>query len=379
MDSFFSQSILVLGGGQLGLMLAESAAHLGIGLDRVDTVTDQLIPGTSLLRLPTGSNELACRYSVITAEMEHLPETGLVRHLRQSTAWANKKSFDILPSRQRQKELLDDIGVANAPWCLLDSRDAIDQAHRALGDPLIVKTVRGGYDGKGQWVIRKGISNAIPPALFGQLIAEKEIRFHREVSLVGARTSDGNTTYFPLTENHHHKGILRYSFAPINDPANLQQKAEQMLGMIMSELDYVGVMAMECFDSGTGLIVNELAPRVHNSGHWTQSGSAVSQFDLHIRALAGLPFPCHLTFDRTLMLNLIGCEYNPRWNEFDGVYCYWYRKERRDNRKLGHINLKAGTDAQLAQRVEQLRPLLDQEHRQLLDRGARHVMGIRET
>jgi len=274
-----------------------------------------------------------------------------------------------LPARDQQKQLLDDIGVANAPWRKLQCREDFIRAHETLGRTLIVKTTRGGYDGKGQWVIERGEAEEIPSSVFGQLIAEKKIHFNREISLVGARSRDGETFFYPLTENYHHQGILRYSLAPAADSQGLQKKAEQMLRAIMEALDYVGVMAMECFEANGALMVNELAPRVHNSGHWTQSGAHYSQFDLHLRALADIPLPRKTSYRKTLMLNLIGCAYNVDWHTLDGVDCYWYGKERRAGRKLGHVNITGEDDDAIRERAALLQPLLDTEHRQMLSRG----------
>ncbi len=348
-------------------MMAEAATHLGVVVDRLDTATDQLIPGTSNLRVDTDLTVLLRRYSVITAEMEHLPNNELVTALRDSNLWANGSAFYILPARNRQKSLLDEIGVNNAPWQMLQVVDDLPAVHDALGETLIIKTTRGGYDGKGQWVIPRGIQHDIPPSAFGELIAEQKVDFSREVSLVGARASNGQTLFYPLAENHHHQGILRFSIAPARASSHLQAEAEQMLTKIMERLNYVGVMAMECFEVDGKLMVNELAPRVHNSGHWSQTGSGVNQFDLHIRALSGVVFPKVPSFRSTLMMNLIGCDYHPHWNQIDGVHCYWYAKEKRENRKLGHINISQIDLGDIQGKAECLRPLLDEEHRSMLD------------
>ncbi|NKB77755.1 MAG: ATP-grasp domain-containing protein [Gammaproteobacteria bacterium] len=373
--------ILVLGGGQLGLMMAEAAIHLGVVVDRLDTANDKLMPGTSNLRVDTTLDFLVDRYAVITAEMEHLPDSGLVNGLRLSERWMNGSAFDILPGRNQQKRLLDEIGVHNAPWKMLHAQDDMLSAHDSLGETLVVKTTRGGYDGKGQWVVSRGDDQDIPASAFGELIAEQKVSFSREVSLVGARSEDGQTLFYPLAENHHHNGILRFSIAPamgvgkLGDSANfanlanLQSEAERMLTKIMTKLNYVGVMAMECFEVDGELMVNELALRVHNSGHWSQTGSCVSQFNLHIRALSGVRFPQEPVYQPTLMINLIGCEYHPRWHQIDGVHCYWYGKERRAHRKLGHINMTGSTSFEIQQKADALRPLLDAEHQSMLDKA----------
>ena len=378
------QPILVLGGGQLGLMMAEAGVRLGTVVDRLDTATNEVIPGTSNLRIEMDIAQLLDRYPVITAEMEHLPQNDFVHALKSSENWRNARAFDILPSRDSQKRLLDDIGVANAPWNMLNEASDLAFAHHALGDELIVKTTRGGYDGKGQWVVKQGLESAeldIPRSAWGALIAEKKMPFSREVSLIGARRDDGQCVFYPLVENHHHNGILRFSIAPAANAGPLQLDAESMLKKIMDELGYVGVMAMECFEIDGHVIVNELAPRVHNSGHWSQMGSTVNQFELHVRALSGHRFPeqgLSRQANPTLMLNLIGCEYHENWNEIDGVQCYWYGKTRRDNRKLGHINLSIDAVGQVpAGRV--LRPYLDDVHGAMLDLAMQRLYSIAEN
>lgn len=359
--------VLVVGAGQLGLMMAAAGARFGIPVDRLDHVTGELVPGTSNLRLQMPLEEIEQRYSIITAELEHLGDTPLLNSVRATKSWCNAAAFDILPTREKQKQLLDQLQVTTAPWQFLSEPQDLGTAHALLGDKLVVKSIRNGYDGKGQWRPLAGQVNDIPGAAYGELIAEAMVDFSREVSLVGARFATGEYYFFPLTENYHHHGILRYSLGPAPKTAALQDEAQAMLSRIMAHLDYVGVMAMECFETEAGLVVNELAPRVHNSGHWTQAGSDYSQFDLHLSALTGAAVPHQPeSFPVTVMLNLIGCEWNPEWQALPGIQCYWYGKERRDKRKLGHINLSAASTAELVQHCQRLMPYLDAEHRGFL-------------
>lgn len=359
--------VLVVGAGQLGLMMAAAGARFGIPVDRMDHVTGELVPGTSNLRLHMSLDDIEQRYPVITAELEHLGDTPLLNSVRATQSWCNGMAFEILPTREKQKQMLDELGVASAPWQFLASETDLAKAHETLGDKLVVKSIRNGYDGKGQWRPVAGQVTGIPVAAYGELIAEAMIGFSREVSLVGARFASGEYYFFPLTENYHHEGILRYSLGPAPKTSIMQAEAQSMLSTVMEHLDYVGVMAMECFETEQGLVVNELAPRVHNSGHWTQAGSDYSQFDLHLSALVGAAVPHQPeNFAVTVMLNLIGCEWNREWQALPGIQCYWYGKERRDKRKLGHINLSAATKAELIQNCQQLMPYLDEEHRGFL-------------
>lgn len=360
--------ILVVGAGQLGLMTAAAGARFGIPVDRMDHVTGELVPGTSNLRLNIPLEEIEQRYDIITAELEHLGDTPLLNRVKATRSWQNAKAFEVLPTREKQKQMLDELQVATAPWQFLSTEADLVAAHEELGDKLVVKSIRDGYDGKGQWRPVAGQSHDIPADAFGGLIAEAMVNFSREVSLVGARFANGDFFFFPLTENYHHEGILRYSLAPAPKvDALLQEQAQRMLSAIMEHFNYVGVMAMECFQTDEGLTVNELAPRVHNSGHWTQLGAYYSQFDLHLSALTGAAVPQQPeSYPLTIMLNLIGCEWQPEWQALPGIQCYWYGKERRDKRKLGHINLSAKTANELIDQCDKLKPYLDEEHQGFL-------------
>ena len=184
------------------------------------------------------------------------------------------------------------------------------------------------------------------------------INFSGEVSLVGARGEDGSTVFYPLTHNLHEEGIMRTSVAFPQADAAQQQQAEAMLSAIMHALNYVGVMAMECFVTPEGLLINELAPRVHNSGHWTQNGASVSQFELHLRAVLGLPLPQPVVFAPSVMVNLIGTEVNLAWLQQPLVHLHWYDKAVRAGRKVGHLNLTDSDSSRLAAALNALVPLL---------------------
>ncbi|WP_301897429.1 ATP-grasp domain-containing protein, partial [Vibrio cholerae] len=169
------------------------------------------------------------------------------------------------------------------------------------------------YDGRGQWRLRPGEQGTLPPDAYGECIVEQGINFSGEVSLIGARSHQGESVFYPLTHNLHEDGILRMSVALPQPNSKLQQQAEKMLSAIMDKLNYVGVMAMECFIVGDRLLINELAPRVHNSGHWTQNGASISQFELHLRAILDLPLPQPVVNTPSAMVNLIGTPVNIQW------------------------------------------------------------------
>ena len=360
-------SVLVVGAGQLGLMMAAAGARFGIAVDRVDHKSGEVLPGTSNIRVTISREKIASHYPLITAELEHLLGNELVESLSEESAWLNKEAMSLLPARDQQKALLDQLEVATSPWQAIANPAELEATCIKLGDDLIVKSIRDGYDGKGQWVVSEESEGDIPKAAFGNIIAEKKIDFHRELSLVGARRRDGSCSFYPLVENYHQHGMLRYTIAPAALAGDLQAEAEAMLEKIMHSLGYVGVMAMECFDSEHGLLVNELAPRVHNSGHWTQLGADYSQFDMHLFAITGRPFgPPRRIAARTVMLNLIGCEFNPDWYALPGIQCWWYGKSWRENRKLGHINISAPSKQKLADLCRELSPTLDSFHQQML-------------
>ncbi len=360
-------NVLVVGAGQLGLMMAAAGARYGISVDRIDHASGEVLPGTSQTRIRLTTDQILANYSVITAELEHLLGNEIVENLQTNDAWINREALQLLPARDQQKAMLDQLEVATSPWQEIKRPQDISVAQLKLGDDLVVKSIRDGYDGKGQWLVSSESDGGIPDSVFGGIIAERKINFSREVSLVGARFASGECYFFPLVENYHQEGMLRYTLAPASEIAGLQSVAEQMLQTVMQSLGYVGVMAMECFDTSRQLMVNELAPRVHNSGHWTQIGADYSQFDLHLFSILGKVVPVSQRFSgKSLMLNLIGCEWNPAWQTMAGIQCYWYGKSWRENRKLGHINIARDSVEELIQSCGELMQSLDSFHQRML-------------
>ena len=340
--------VCVLGNGQLGRMLRQAGEPLGIAVYPVG--------------IDAEPEAVPYQNSVITAEIERWPETALTRELATHSAFVNRDIFPRLADRLTQKQLLDQLGLATAPWQLLASAAEWPQVFAALGELAIVKRRVGGYDGRGQWRLRPGQEAELPADASGECIVEQGINFSGEVSLVGARGHDGRSVFYPLTHNLHEDGILRASVAlPQPNPA-LQQQAEQMLAAILNELNYVGVMAMECFIVGDRRWINELAPRVHNSGHWTQNGASISQFELHLRAILGLPLPQPVVSTPSVMVNLIGTAVNEQWLSLPLVHLHWYEKEVRPGRKVGHLNLNDPSAADLHQALQALAPLLPGEY-----------------
>jgi len=340
--------VCVLGNGQLGRMLRQAGEPLGIAVYPVG--------------LDAEPDALPIAQSVITAEIERWPETALTRELADHPAFVNRDIFPRLADRLTQKQLLDQLHLATAPWQLLADKSEWPQVFASLGELAIVKRRTGGYDGRGQWRLRADETDALPDECYGECIVEQGINFSGEVSLVGARGHDGRTVFYPLTHNLHEEGILRTSVAFPQADAAQQAQAEAMLGAIMQALNYVGVMAMECFVTPEGLLINELAPRVHNSGHWTQNGASISQFELHLRAVLGLALPQPVVFAPSVMVNLIGTALNSDWLQQPLVHLHWYDKEVRPGRKVGHLNLTDSDGARLTAALAALVPMLPPEY-----------------
>lgn len=340
--------VYVLGNGQLGRMLRYAGAPLDI----------EVLPlafDAPVFELPSNS--------IITAEIERWTQTPLTQLLGNHPNFVNLNVFGTTADRFTQKSLLDKLQLPTAPWQLLSSKAQWDEVFSQVGKKVVVKRRTGGYDGRGQWIVTQENCAQITDDLFGEVIAEKFIPFDGEVSLVGARFKNGETRFYPVTHNLQQNGILRYSVYHPDFPqqAHFQAQAEQMLKQIMDELNYIGVMAMECFVVSDKLLINELAPRVHNSGHWTQLGCSISQFELHLRALLDLPTPKLEPIAPSVMVNLIGIEHNNAWLNVPFSQLHWYGKEVRAGRKVGHINLTHPSNTQLIALLEQLRPHLTED------------------
>ncbi|QGM80572.1 5-(carboxyamino)imidazole ribonucleotide synthase [Otariodibacter oris] len=346
--------IYVLGNGQLGRMLRYAGAPLDITVKTIafDTPVFNLEPD-----------------SLITAEIERWEPTPFTQILGNHPNFVNLSVFGQLADRFTQKSLLDHLKLPTSPWQTVESASQWQDIFTQVGEKVVVKRRTGGYDGRGQWIVTKDSVDQITPELFGEVIAEKFIPFDGEISLVGARFRNGEHRFYPITHNLQQNGILRYSVTNLNLPhqQSFQTQAEKMLSTIMDELNYVGVMAMECFVAGEKLLINELAPRVHNSGHWTQLGCTVSQFELHLRALLDLPTPQLTTNGTNVMVNLIGIEHHNEWLGIPYSQLHWYGKEVRAGRKLGHINLFHLNSDEVITSLEQLRPYLSEDFYSGLD------------
>jgi len=345
-------TVWVLGAGQLGWMLKHAGMPLAIDVRPIALdSTDVPLPGWD---------------DIVSPEIEHWPDTPATRALAEHPGLINGPVFARLADRLSQKQLLDDLGLATAPWRVVDHQLEAADLHSALGPRVLLKQRRGGYDGKGQHWLTAGSDSEIPSPWRGAAIAEQGIPFSEEVSLVGMRGGDGRLAFYPLALNLHVDGILTASIAPLARLEPLQAQAETMLGAILNHLDYRGVMAMECFRVGDQLLINELAPRVHNSGHWTQAGCSISQFESHLRAICGLPMLAPAVKGLTLMINLLGIPRDDRWLTLPEAELYWYGKEVRPGRKVGHLNFCFADPSQITPCLGSLDALLPEHYRAVM-------------
>jgi 5-(carboxyamino)imidazole ribonucleotide synthase len=256
-------------------------------------------------------------------------------------------------------------------YAIIRNTQDLHQGINALGSQIILKASRDGYDGYGQWRVESqdDLSNILPELekldlQAVPLIAEKFVPFQREISLIGVRNQNGEVKVYPMAENLHHKGQLHLSVAPANAlTADLQTQAQEAFEKISTKLNYVGVLAIEFFQLDDRLLVNELAPRVHNSGHWTQQGSPTSQFENHLRAICGLPLGETHCVAPTAMINLIG--YLPSTKDIlsqPNCHLHLYGKTIRPKRKVGHVNVSGEKKSLLVQKMNELAKKLPNEH-----------------
>jgi 5-(carboxyamino)imidazole ribonucleotide synthase len=262
--------------------------------------------------------------------------------------------------RLSEKQLFDRLAVPVPRYMPVATREALDFAVKNIGLPAVLKTRRLGYDGKGQCVLRAPADlDAAWARLGGQpLILEAFVPFERELSCVAARGKDGAMAFYPVVENVHRDGILRTATPRPDDP--LQDLAEQHVRRVMEELGYVGVLAFEFFVSGNSLLGNEIAPRVHNSGHWTIEGADVSQFENHLRAIAGLPLGSTAARGFSSMVNFIGsAPDNAALAAIPGVHIHHYGKTPKPQRKVGHATVTANTPGELAERLARVQALVE--------------------
>jgi 5-(carboxyamino)imidazole ribonucleotide synthase len=327
--------VACIGGGQLGRMLGLAGIPLGLRFRFLDPSADA--PAVEVGELVVGDYDdpralaqLADGAEVVTYEFENVP----VDAARSVGTLPPPRALELGQDRLTEKRLLTRLGIATARY----------GATADTGLPALVKSRRLGYDGKGQRLVHEH-----EPLGEGEL-AEELVAFERELSIVAVRGRDGETRFWPLTENVHRDGILRLSRAPAPDAPD--RAAEELVTRLLDDLGYVGVIALELFEAGGRLLANEFAPRVHNTGHWTIDGAETSQFENHLRAILGLPLGSTAARAPAVMINLVGGIPDPAaLLALPGAHLHLYGKQPRPGRKLGHVTLVGASDAAVAEAV----------------------------
>jgi 5-(carboxyamino)imidazole ribonucleotide synthase len=336
----------IVGAGQLGRMLALAGYPLGLRCLFLDRAADA--PGAQVAPILLGGledaarlQELASQSDVVTFDWENIAGSALAPLEKLTAIRPPRRALETSQDRLLEKALFTQLKIPVAPHAAVDTKEDLLAAAGRFGIPGVLKTRRLGYDGKGQFVIKQPEDLDAAWDLMGAqgLIYEKFQRFSREVSLIGARSAAGKIVYYPLSANTHAGGVLRYSVAPYVNPS-LERTARRYLKKVMETLDYVGVLTIEFFVVGGKLVANEMAPRVHNSGHWTIDGCVTSQFENHMRAICDLPLGDTRPLGHTAMVNFLGLMPDrERLLAIDGLAFHDYGKEPRPGRKLGHCTV----------------------------------------
>ncbi|MHB0776223.1 5-(carboxyamino)imidazole ribonucleotide synthase [Halomonas sp. WWR20] len=354
----------IIGGGQLGRMLAQAGAPLDFRFTFLD-------PSASACAAAHGRHLeadwsdgaalelLTLNSDVVTFEFENVPADTVTQLAEQRPAFPPAEALATARDRWAEKSLFRSLEIPLPPVAKIDTQPELDAAVAEIGLPAVLKTRTLGYDGKGQKVLREttDVSGAFAELGGVPLVLEGFVDFDYEVSVIAVRDRTGTHRVWPLVRNEHRQGMLHCSI-PQPDHA-LQARAEAYAVRVLDALDYVGVMAFEFFVVGNALLANEIAPRVHNSGHWSIEGAATSQFENHLRAISGLPLGATERLVPCAMLNVIGA-----FPDRDAVLAIpgtrWhdYGKAPRAGRKIGHITLLADNDALLSERIAQVERLL---------------------
>ncbi len=356
----------ILGAGQLGRMIALAGYPLGLEFRHLapsgGTPADPLSEGVlGAYDDEAALDRFADGIDVATYEFENVPVDAAESLRGRVPVQPPPLALEVAQDRLTEKTFFRDLGIATAPFEPVDSLDDLRAACERLGMPAILKTRRWGYDGKGQIAImgEPEIEAAWDELAGTPLILEGLVEFDRELSVLSVRSTTGETAFYPLVENHHDEGILHRSLAPAPNLTDaLQTRAQDLARRVLDRLDYAGVLAIELFQRGDELIANEMAPRVHNSGHWTIEGAATSQFENHLRGVLGLPLGSTRVASPVAMLNLIGQV--PDLADLLSIpeaAIHLYGKSPRPGRKLGHVTLRAPDSTELEERLRRLADL----------------------
>ena len=363
----------ILGGGQLARMMALAGAPLGLRFLVLDSTADACAAQFAPLlqadyRDEAALAEFARRVDVATFDFENVPAESAQWLADHVPVFPNPRALAVAQDRLAEKTLFRELGIPVPEFATVDTREQLDAAIARVGTPCILKTRRLGYDGKGQFRIKSPADAEAAWAMLGAqaarvgLILEGFVAFQRELSVVAVRGRDGSLRAWPLTENWHVDGILSASLAPASADEALQAQALDAARRVAEALDYVGVFALELFLRDGVLVANEMAPRVHNSGHWTIEGAETSQFQNHLRAVLGLPLGDVRAVGHSCMLNWIG-EMPPAAAVLSEPGGHWhdYGKSPREGRKVGHATLRADSPSELAAALERVGKALGRE------------------
>lgn len=362
----------ILGAGQLGRMLAMAGESLGMQFRFLDPARDISARGLGEHICADWVDEgpladFADGLDLITYEFENVPDLTAAFLAERVALYPPVLALHTAQERLVEKSFFRDLGAAVPAFVPLAAEGAVEQLTRHLDAdevtlPAVIKTRRFGYDGKGQRVVHTRAEAVAAVLEFAgmELIVEGFVPFERELSMLAVRSRDGECRFYPLVENHHRGGILRLSLAPVAVDPSIQEAAEKTARQAMNALGYVGVLAIEFFLAGGELLVNEMAPRVHNSGHWTIEGSVASQFENHMRAVAGMPLGSAESRGFAAMANIIGN--HPPQEAIEALAPEWtyhdYGKSPREGRKLGHMTTVQPTEESRAAALENLRRIL---------------------
>jgi 5-(carboxyamino)imidazole ribonucleotide synthase len=309
------RTIGILGGGQLGRMLTLEAKRMGYRVVTLEPFPDsptgqiadeQIVAAYDDLR---AIGELGARTDVVTYEFENIPlESVLALEADRRIVHPGSAALRITQERILEKTFVRDCGIPTADFAPVRTREELAAAEAAIGYPGVLKTTMGGYDGKGQWVVRSrdDAERAWSEAKGGALIWERLIPFDRELSIIASRNAHGDIIAFPTSENQHDHGVLSTTIVPGRIPADVAERARRYATTIAERLDIVGTFCVEFFHAGDQLLVNEIAPRVHNSGHYSLDATSLSQYEAHVRAICGLPLVEPLQFMPAVMVNILG-------------------------------------------------------------------------
>ena len=355
----------IVGGGQLARMLALAGYPLGWQFQVLDPAADacagqvaRFIQGDYHDETPLMA--LAAWADVVTFDFENVPAEAARILGQQVAVYPPAEALAVAQDRLDEKTLFWELGIPIPTFATVDSLEELQSAVRRLELPTVLKTRRLGYDGKGQRVLRtdRDIEAAWQALGSVPLILEKFVPFEHEVSILAVRDREGGTVFYPLVENHHRDGILRLSQAPCRKP-ELEQEGWDYARRLLERLNHVGVLAIEFFVKDGRLIANEMAPRVHNSGHWTIEGAETCQFENHLRAILGLPLGSTAAVGHSAMVNAIGdLPERSAVLSLPGAHYHAYGKTPRPGRKVGHVTLRADDPGMVSAGLERLLPMV---------------------